>query len=243
MAIGVIIATAGGAIAANTSVTALLANQVKFNFDGVLKSVPAGFSVLNYEGRIYVPARFVAEELGAEVGWDADSQTVLINESGKPVAADPARGSPRFPAEKGQELSIDVKTILHDYNATVSLKEWIRGEEAWTKIKKANIFNNKPKEGHEYILAKLSFKVNRSKDKEKQVSISGYSFTLVSEEGKDYPNVFTIAPEPQLDAHLYAGSSTEGWAVFEVKTDDQAPLITFGRTYDGKGGVWFKAYE
>ncbi|WP_018130744.1 copper amine oxidase N-terminal domain-containing protein [Effusibacillus pohliae] len=45
----------------------------KFKFDGVEKSLPEGFTVLEYNGRTYVPARFVAENLGAKVDWDGST--------------------------------------------------------------------------------------------------------------------------------------------------------------------------
>ncbi|WP_235941323.1 copper amine oxidase N-terminal domain-containing protein [Paenibacillus puerhi] len=40
------------------------------------------------EGRVYAPARFVAESLGAKVDWDAQSQTVLVTGSGQAVPSD-----------------------------------------------------------------------------------------------------------------------------------------------------------
>lgn len=80
--IGSVVASTGVA-AANQKITAYL-SDIDFTFDGVRKDVPSGFSVLNYDGRTYVPARFVAEELGATVDWNNDTRTVVIKTKDAP---------------------------------------------------------------------------------------------------------------------------------------------------------------
>lgn len=74
-----------GGIAASTGITfaaqnvmSELADYVKFKFDGSEKQIPEGFTVLMYNDRTYVPARFVAENLGAKVDWDGNTNTVII---------------------------------------------------------------------------------------------------------------------------------------------------------------------
>lgn len=76
--IGVLI-TGGtvGAFAFSESVMAIAGNY-KLQFDGKYQTLPDGQAILNYNGRIYTPARFVAETLGAKVGWDDASRTVSI---------------------------------------------------------------------------------------------------------------------------------------------------------------------
>ncbi|AOY75524.1 copper amine oxidase N-terminal domain-containing protein [Clostridium formicaceticum] len=59
-------------------VTAFLAPYIGFEFNGEEKPLSQGYTVLLYEGRTYTPARFIAEELGAEVFWDEATQTVKI---------------------------------------------------------------------------------------------------------------------------------------------------------------------
>ncbi|WP_343187291.1 stalk domain-containing protein [Anoxynatronum sibiricum] len=60
------------------SVTATVFNHAQFIFNGEKKPLPEGMTVLNYGGRVYTPARYIAEELGANVGWDPVSQSVLV---------------------------------------------------------------------------------------------------------------------------------------------------------------------
>nr|WP_281378785.1 copper amine oxidase N-terminal domain-containing protein [Paenibacillus phyllosphaerae] len=73
--------TGAGAVAASesTAVTAFLMNAVKFKFDGEEKKLDSGYSVLSYKNATYVPARFVAEQLGAKVVWDSKTQSILID--------------------------------------------------------------------------------------------------------------------------------------------------------------------
>lgn len=54
----------------------------EFKFNGVQKPVPEGYTVLEYQDRTYVPARFVAENMGGTVEWDENSKTVIIKNNG-----------------------------------------------------------------------------------------------------------------------------------------------------------------
>ncbi len=62
------------------AVTAYLADDVQFTFDGSNVQLPYGYTALTYEGRTYVPARFVAESLGAKVVWNEATGTVTITD-------------------------------------------------------------------------------------------------------------------------------------------------------------------
>lgn len=47
-------------------------------FDGEKKELPEGYEILVYQDRTYVPARYVAEELGATVTWDEETKEIGI---------------------------------------------------------------------------------------------------------------------------------------------------------------------
>lgn len=47
-------------------------------FDGEKKDMPDGYDILVYKDRTYVPARYVAEELGATVKWHEDTKEIEI---------------------------------------------------------------------------------------------------------------------------------------------------------------------
>lgn len=41
------------------------------------------------------------------------------------------------------------------YEVRVTLRQVVRGEEAWQRVQAANMFNRAPKEGQEYVLASV----------------------------------------------------------------------------------------
>jgi hypothetical protein len=69
-------------------------------------------------------------------------------------------------------------------------------------------------------------------------------FKFISSDGKEYNNDGYIAVlDPKLDASLYAGGTTTGYAKFKVRVDDKTPLLTYGRESDGTSASWFKVAE
>ncbi|MFD3258156.1 stalk domain-containing protein [Paenibacillus lentus] len=202
----------------------------------------------------YVPLRAVSEMLGATVSYDSASSTITINSAGNATipntpsvpsqeATENTKSSTNSrsnPAEIGTTLPFTVKDIISDYGGSVNISQVIRGEQAWQMIQEANMFNREPDTGHEYILVKAKVTITRNAKSDAAVGLWGGDFTLVSTSGTayDYPSVVT--PEPKLDASIYIGSSSEGWVAFQVKKNDESPLVVFERKYDGTGGVWFK---
>lgn len=193
---------------------------------------------ITYDGTTYLPVRAAGEAVGKKVGWDPDTQTVLLGEA-QPTPA-PVGTSRSNPAPVGTKVSYDKKDIIDDYSGTISVDEVIRGDEAWKQIQASNMFNSAPKAGYEYILAKITVSVAANKKADAKVHFSSFSLTLVSSEGKDYEGASVVEPDPAFDADLYVGASHTGWAAYQVKVDDKNSLLAFGRQYDGTGGVWIK---
>lgn len=203
----------------------------------------------------YVPLRAVSEMLGASVSYDSGTSTITINSSGNsassvapsvPTAentkpsANSGSNSRTNPAAIGASLPFTVKDIIDDYGGTVSVSQVIRGEQAWQMIQEANLFNEEPKSGYEYLLVKAKVAITKNAKPDAAVDLWGGDFTLISTSGTAYEYPLVVTPDPVLDASIYVGSSNEGWVAFEVKKNDESPLIVFERKYDGTGGVWFK---
>lgn len=121
-------------------------------------------------------------------------------------------------------------------DAEITLLNVKRGESAWSMIKEANMFNDAPAQGKEYLLAKFRFKVIKTSD-DKSYRISDYYFDAVSSEGVVYSSPWVVGPEPSLSKEVYAGGSSEGWIVFEINQNDINPLIAFNK--DSEGELWF----
>ncbi len=171
------------------------------------------------------------------------SEDILARIAYNVTPVDDSLGNSRLnPAPLNTTKTISVKDYFNDYTAQITVKEIIRGSKAWAMIEEANMFNSPPQDGYEYILAKINFNlVDIANDK--ALSLSGINFKLISSDGKEYEYLSVVEPDPKLDANLYKGASSEGWAPYQVRTGDVSPALVYGRNYDGTGGVWFKAYK
>ena len=67
------------AFAAYAQVPTTVLNDVIFSFNGEKKASPSDQPVLNYNGYTYLPVRYIAEQLGADVDWDAATKLVSVN--------------------------------------------------------------------------------------------------------------------------------------------------------------------
>ncbi len=85
--------------AATHTITAFLRPDFQFFFDGEAETPPEGQTVLVYEGRSYVPARFVAENMGGTVLWDEVGKNIFISLP-EPVVIEPEEPEVEEPKEE-----------------------------------------------------------------------------------------------------------------------------------------------
>lgn len=117
----------------------------------------------------------------------------------------------------------------------LTLTEVVSGQSAWTMIKNSNMFNDEPKAGMKYVLAKFKVKV-LSLEKE-PMEINHSLFDAVSKNGVMYDDFISIvAPTPDFNTKLYKGSEYEGWTYFMVNEDD-SPKAVYNEGNDSE--VWF----
>lgn len=142
LAIGVLLGsmiTGAGAVAASegAAITAFLKNEVVFKFNGVEKKLDKGYSVLSYNNATYVPARFIAEEFGANVVWDNKTQTIQITspktsmEPVKPVEARPESQTSEWDKFDGEWRNTELTAKLDFVSTTkanVELKSTAKAE-------------------------------------------------------------------------------------------------------------------
>lgn len=158
-----------------------------------------------------------------------------------PTATPIALGySRRIPAPAGQALQI---ATSDGYELQITLKTIVRGDPAWQQIKSANLFNGPPATGWEYILALIRIDYAKGKTPDTTYRPSEYwDYTAVSGDGADYARKIVVRPDPRFADQIYPGTSTEGYVALYVHDYDKTPLLTFGRNYDGTGGLWWKLY-
>ncbi|MBQ7565870.1 MAG: copper amine oxidase N-terminal domain-containing protein [Oscillospiraceae bacterium] len=113
------------------------------------------------DGTTYLPVRAVSDALGLNVEWDSATSTVKLTEKGY---ADASKYSRTNPAPTGTAQTFTVSNYTNEYTATAVVNSVERGDAAWQKIKAANMFNDQPDAGKEYILANVSITLVSSKN-------------------------------------------------------------------------------
>jgi len=188
--------------------------------------------------------------------WDGaasgSSSTVTVNMDSDKVITAHFTTSPGYsrsnPVGTNTPLSIWVgstgsaSSYDNDYEVRITLLQIVRGSAAWQLIHDANMFNDPPETGFEYILAKVQFEYLTGPTLDTAYDVSTVWFDAISSDGAEYDMPWVVEPEPSIDSNLYPGASHQGWIAFQVATSDAKPVMTFGRKYDGTGGIWFKLY-
>lgn len=203
---------------------------------------------LEVEGRTYLPLRAMGEALGVPVNWNQELYQAEVGNAAPVAQANQYSRTNPAPlntvqtyTRKNSNPYIDLSTVTPDYSATIRVIETIRGEKAWEKIKNANMFNEKPKEGHEYIIAKVAFTLLSSQNDTSILAYSG-NFDFYSSNNEEYERTY-VSLEDMLSTDLYAGGNAEGYIVGMVRTNDPAPKVAYGLDYNGTGGIWFSLTE
>lgn len=199
---------------------------------------------LEVDGRTYLPLRAMGDALGVPVNWNEEKRQAEVGNNATVAAKNEYSRTNPAPLNTVQTYSrvtdnsiFDTSSINPDYSATIRIVETIRGDKAWNKIKAANMFNEKPAEGYEYILAKVAFSLLSVQT---DASIKAYSgnFDFYSSKNEEYDTAYVVI-ENELSTDLYAGGTAEGYIVGMVKKDDPAPKVAYGLNYNGTGGIWF----
>lgn len=230
------------AVAAGINAT-LVYNNIKITLDGK-QADPKDANGKTVEpfiidGTVYLPVRAVSEILGFNVDWDDVNKTVILftTEAAASILYDRTK-----PAPVGITQKININN-LNTYTATITITELLRGDAAWAKIQEANMYNDKPEAGKEYILAKIKLTASNVTD-DKTISLSSFSFTVFSADNTEYTSMFgVVVPSPEFHGDIYDGDTLEGYAAYVVNKNDAAPKAVFGESYDGTGGIWFALYK
>lgn len=144
------------------------------------------------------------------------------------------------PAPIGVLQTVKTRALSGEYTAEIKLTEVKRGQEALDIIMAENSLNTSPEEGYEYILAKVYFK-NIDCGEGKSVNINPLEFQAFSAEGVQYDitsSIGVVIPN-NIRGEVYKGAEKEGYVLFVTKVGDN-PKVSYGTSYDGTGGIWFK---
>lgn len=169
----------------------------------------------------------------------AKAELDAANAKLSPPLPDLGRGRTN-PVPTGTSVTAALSQGGVNFTARLTITALYRGTEAWTRIYAANPYNDQPGADKEYILIKMKAEVLKVADPEAAVNVWESWFDAVSSLGRDYPRVSVVDPEPEFDTRLYQGASHEGWFAVLVDKADTAPLVAFGRDYQGRGGYWMQ---
>lgn len=239
--VGLVIPT----VAASMSVNATLVyNNIKITFDGkqINPKDADGNTVEPFiiNGTTYLPVRAVSDSLGLNVDWNSQTKTVVLS---TPGAAKSGEYSRTDPAPLGTTQKINIDDYLNTYTAAITITELLRGDAAWKKIEEANLYNDEPGAGKEYILVKIKCTASDVKG-DKAVSLSSSSFDIYTSDNTEYTDTgWPVVPAPEFYGNIYDGATLEGYAAYLVNTNDKAPKAVFGVNYNGTGGIWFALYK
>lgn len=107
----------------------------------------------------------------------------------------------------------------------LTVKEVVRGDAAFQKLKAMNEFNEPAPQGYEWVLTKLNVKFVKSSTEDLPFTIDGImNFQMVSESGDIYSGDIYGTTNPEFSFEMYVGNEKEGYIANLVKTGEKAQL-------------------
>ncbi|MAT43861.1 MAG: hypothetical protein CL609_16120 [Anaerolineaceae bacterium] len=155
-------------------------------------------------------------------------------EVGPSTAREPAATFTPAPPPVGSSRSYPFpRTAVNSVpNWDVQIMDVKRGEEAWLDIQAANMFNKSAPEGMEYLLVKIHVKSTAADQDEHP--INGCDFDVTGDNRINYTcgMASVVEPDPFLDAVLFTGGETEGWAAYLVNQGEGNLILVVNDRYN-----------
>lgn len=175
--------------------------------------------------------------LGMLVGCGDDGNVTTENKDGTnqeevkdDTQKDDKVGTRSNPVKLNEVATIETATYDDEFNEyktviNLSVEEVTRGEEAQSRLKKMNEFNEDAPEGYEWVLVKAKVKVAESETEDHPFTIDGImNFKFVSESGDVYSGDIVGTTDPEFSFEMYKGNEKEGYIAGLVKTGEKATL-------------------
>ena len=157
------------------------------------------------------------------------------------------------PAAQGEPVKSIVQIgpmNTNNYDVTITLLQTVRGQQAMQMLKAADPANKPPKDGFEYMLARVRFQLQG-----RAVSDIGtfglgespFQWVAYSADFDQYGNTAVTPPKPALKGEIRSGGTKEGWVAFAVQKSEKQPIMTFDPSSGGATGrgniLFFKLYK
>lgn len=161
--------------------------------------------------------------------------------------------SPMDPAAIGTPVKslIELGSVYpSNYDIAITVLETIRGKEALDLLKKGNATVKQPKDGFEYMLARVKFEMTGreiSENKTFELGTSPLQWVAYSSNIEEYESVSVAPPKPVLTGVVRSGNAVEGWLTFAVEQKESKPVMAFDPDSGGANGrgktLFFKLYQ
>ena len=233
--VGALIFSMIGVFAAATYVAKPVDFKVMVNGKEFVSDPPA----LEVDGRTYLPLRAMGEALNVPVSWNEALRQAEVGHTASTAEKNQYSRSNPAPLNTIQTY-ISSSDWLETDNYTVSVRilETVRGDKAYSALKKKSSLYPKADDGYEYMNVKVALSVVNTEG-DFAIQPSQFDFTTFSSNNEESPTNYYASIDPDFTGSLYEGGNTEGWITVMVKKDDANPKIAYGLDYNGSNGIWF----
>jgi hypothetical protein len=111
----------------------------------------------------------------------------------------------------------------------IQVMEMLRGDDAWEALLAASSWNDPPAEGYEYVLVKIA--AERTGDNETK-EIGSVDFEITGSGAVLHEAPWLTNPDPELDAELLPGGSTEGWLSFTFWEGEENLILVYDEAWE-----------
>ncbi len=169
--------------------------------------------------------QFVVSE---SLSFDSEARRFVAIDDGASIAPDPSLRAVK-PTELGTRRAepAQIGDTLVAGSWEFAVLEVVRGDQAATMVAKANQFNDPAPEGEEYVVARLRARYLGTPDPDGTENINSTFLKITGERNIVYDRPMAVAPDPRLDATLFAGGETEGWAVVSAGQGEAGLMLIF----------------
>jgi hypothetical protein len=136
------------------------------------------------------------------------------------------------------------------YDIAITVPETVRGKEAMDRLQAATPDIKPPRDGFEYLLARVKFEFKGRYVSDTipfDLGSDPLQWVALASDLTEYPKVSVPAPNPALAGRIKPGGSLEGWVAFAVSAKDSKPVMVFDPDTGGATGrgrtLFFKLYR
>ena len=188
------------AVAASPTIQAYLMNDAKIYLDGNATTVPDDQGILNYNNRIYVPLRFISEQMGSDVTWESTTNSCLIKTNPKIVTKT---------VEKEVEKIVYVEKSAENSTTKVYSKLPITYQTNNYTVKVTGITRNDYNHS-----TKVFISVTNDEDNQNDIELRNRYATLTVD-GKAYALNLFVDQDSKFANSIAPGETVDGYICFD----------------------------